>query len=290
MSTSKKRLSKGLNELFGGDLQTVLDDIENNSTKQNSTEVNLDEIRPNPHQPRRVFDDEKLSELAASIAQHGVFQPVILKKSSVQGYEIVAGERRVRASKLAGLKTIPAIFVDFTDAQMLEIALLENIQREDLNAIEEAQAYKHMMDELSLTQEQLAGRIGKSRTHVANTLRLLNLPEKIQNAVLAGKLSMGHVRPLITLSEEQALKLANRAIEEQLSVRDVENLVKGIQLQVQKKNKPKPPKDPHYAYVEGLIRRKYRAKTKVEDNKIIIKYTNQDDLNRILEIMGVIEE
>ena len=147
-----------------------------------------------------------------------------------------------------------------------------------------------MMDELSLTQEQLAGRIGKSRTHVANTLRLLNLPEKIQNAVLAGKLSMGHVRPLITLSEEQALKLANRAIEEQLSVRDVENLVKGIQLQVQKKNKPKPPKDPHYTYVEGLIRRKYRAKTKVEDNKIIIKYTNQDDLNRILEIMGVIEE
>lgn len=290
MSTNKKRLSKGLNELFGGDLQSVLDDIENNSTKQNATEVNLDEVRPNPHQPRRVFDEEKLAELAASISQHGVFQPVILKKSSVQGYEIVAGERRVRASKLAGLKTIPAIFVDFTDEQMLEIALLENIQREDLNAIEEAQAYKHMMEELSLTQEQLAGRIGKSRTHVANTLRLLNLPEKIQNAVLEGKLSMGHVRPLITLDESQALKLAGRAIEEQLSVREVENLVKGLELQDKKKNKPKVSKDPHYTYVEGLIRRKYRAKTKVEDNKIIIKYTNQDDLNRILEIMGVIEE
>ena len=290
MSTNKKRLSKGLNELFGGDLQSVLDDIENNSTKQNATEVNLDEVRPNPHQPRRVFDEEKLAELAASISQHGVFQPVILKKSSVQGYEIVAGERRVRASKLAGLKTIPAIFVDFTDEQMLEIALLENIQREDLNAIEEAQAYKHMMEELSLTQEQLAGRIGKSRTHVANTLRLLNLPEKIQNAVLEGKLSMGHVRPLITLDESQALKLAGRAIEEQVSVREVENLVKGLELQDKKKNKPKVPKDPHYTYVEGLIRRKYRAKTKVEDNKIIIKYTNQDDLNRILEIMGVIEE
>lgn len=290
MSTNKKRLSKGLNELFGGDLQSVLDDIENNSTKQNATEVNLDEVRPNPHQPRRVFDEEKLAELAASISQHGVFQPVILKKSSVQGYEIVAGERRVRASKLAGLKTIPAIFVDFTDEQMLEIALLENIQREDLNAIEEAQAYKHMMDELSLTQEQLAGRIGKSRTHVANTLRLLNLPEKIQNAVLEGKLSMGHVRPLITLDENQALKFAERAMEEKLSVREVENLVKGQELQDKKKNKPKVPKNPHYTYVEGLIRRKYRAKTKVEDNKIIIKYTNQDDLNRILEIMGVIEE
>ena len=290
MSASKKRLGRGLDELFGGDVQSIINDIENGGSKNQAIEISIDEIRPNPHQPRRVFDEEKLTELASSIKEHGVFQPVILKKSAIQGYEIVAGERRVRASKLAGKTTIPAILVDFTDDQMLEIAVLENIQREDLNAIEEAQAYRHMMEHLGLTQDKLASRLGKSRTHVTNTLRLLNLPEPIQTFVLEGKLSMGHVRPLITLEKEKALEIANRAIAENLSVRDVENIIKGLELQQKRKEKPKVEKDPHYTYVEGLIRRKYRTKIKVEDHQIVIKYTDQNDLNRILETMGVIED
>ena len=163
---------------------------------------------------------------------------------------------------MAHLEEVPAIIVDFSDQQMMEIALLENIQREDLNAIEEAQAYQTMMEKLKLTQNELAKRIGKSRTHIANTLRLLNLPEKIQEYVLDGSLSMGHARALITLDKERALKIAKRVIDEKLSVRDV----------------------------EGLLRKKYRTRIKVDDKSITIKYSDTDDLNRLLELMGVIEE
>ena len=173
---------------------------------------------------------------------------------------------------------------------MMEIALLENIQREDLNAIEEAQAYQTMMEKLKLTQNELAKRIGKSRTHIANTLRLLNLPEKIQEYVLDGSLSMGHARALITLDKERALKIAKRVIDEKLSVRDVENIVKGFELQEARKNKPKVEKPKEYQYVEGLLRKKYRTRVKVDDKSITIKYSDTDDLNRLLELMGVIEE
>ena len=236
-----------------------------------------------------MFDEEKLEELAISIKEHGIFQPVILK-SSIQGYEIVAGERRCRAAKKAGLSTVPAIIVDFTDDQMMEIALLENIQREDLNSIEEAKAYLSMMDKLGLTQEQLAKRIGKSRSYIANTLRLLQLPEMIQNYVLEGKMSMGHARCLITLPKEKAEALAKRCIDEGLSVRDVENVVKGIELGNSRKERPKVTKSKELIYVEGLLRKKFRTKIKVDENTLTIKYTNIEDLNRILELMGVIEE
>lgn len=177
MAEKKKKLNKGLDAIFGGDITSLIDDIENNTPESSQEKIHLDEIRPNPYQPRKVFDEQALNELALSIKEHGIFQPVILKKS-VQGYEIVAGERRCRAAKIAELDEVPAIIVDFTDQQMMEIALLENIQREDLNAIEEAQAYHTMMEKLHLTQNELANRIGKSRTHITNTLRLLNLPEK----------------------------------------------------------------------------------------------------------------
>lgn len=290
MSSSKRKLGKGLNEMFGGNVEALIDDIENNTPKSQQVQVKLSEIRPNPHQPRRFFDEEKLNELALSISQHGVFTPVILKKSSIQGYEIVAGERRVRASKIAKLEEVPAIIVDFTDDQMMEIALLENIQREDLNAIEEAQAYRSMMDHMSLTQDALAKRIGKSRTHIANMMRLLNLPETLQNMVLSGELSMGHVRPLITLDKEDALRIGKRARDEKLSVREVENIVKGLELQKKRKEKPKPEKNTHYDYVEGLLRRKFRTKVKVEDQKITLKFSNDEDLNRILELLNVIED
>ena len=238
MAEKKKKLNKGLDAIFGGDITSLIDDIENNAPESSQEKIKLDEIRPNPYQPRKVFDEQALNELALSIKEHGIFQPVILKKS-VQGYEIVAGERRCRAAKIAELDEVPAIIVDFTDQQMMEIALLENIQREDLNAIEEAQAYHTMMEKLHLTQNELANRIGKSRTHITNTLRLLNLPEKIQEYVLDGSLSMGHARALITLDKEKALRIAKRVIDEKLSVRDVENIVKGFELQEARKNKPK---------------------------------------------------
>lgn len=288
-TTTKKRLGKGLDDIFGGDLTSFIDDIEKNTPKNSQITVTLDKIRPNPYQPRRLFDEEKLNELALSIKQHGIFTPLILKES-VQGYEIVAGERRFRAAKLAELTEVPAIIVDFNDDQMMEVALLENIQRENLNAIEEAQAYRTMMDRLTLTQEQLATRLGKSRTHIANTLRLLQLPVTLQTFVLDGSLSMGHVRPLITLEAKKAEEIANRAIKDHLSVRDVENIVRGIELSKNNKKKEKPEKNKEFIYVEGLLRKKFRTKAKVEEQSITLKFTDTDDLNRILELMGVIEE
>lgn len=293
-SKKTKKLGKGLDAIFGeasqgGDLQSVISAIEKKAPQLSQVEVKLKDIRPNPYQPRKHFDEEKLNELAVSIKEHGIFQPIILKES-VQGYEIVAGERRFRAAAIVGLEEVPAIIVDFSDQQMMEIALLENIQREDLNAIEEAQAYQSMMKKLKLTQEELSKRVGKSRAHIANTVRLLKMPKKLQDYVLEGTLTMGHIKPLITIDEKKALEVAQKAIDNELSVREVEDIVKGIKLQDARKAKPKEEKPKEYVYVEGLLRKKYRTKIKVDDNTITIKYSDTKDLNRILEIMGVIEE
>ena len=293
-SKKTKKLGKGLDAIFGeasqgGDLQSVISAIEKKAPQLSQVEVKLKDIRPNPYQPRKHFDEEKLNELAVSIKEHGIFQPIILKES-VQGYEIVAGERRFRAASIVGLEEVPAIIVDFSDQQMMEIALLENIQREDLNAIEEAQAYQYMMKKLKLTQEELSKRVGKSRAHIANTVRLLKMPKKLQDYVLEGTLTMGHIKPLITIDEKKALEVAQKAIDNELSVREVEDIVKGIKLQDARKAKPKEEKPKEYVYVEGLLRKKYRTKIKVDDNTITIKYSDTKDLNRILEIMGVIEE
>lgn len=289
MANKNRGLNKGLDAIFGGDVTSLIEEIENNPNQKAQIEVDLDEIRPNPHQPRKVFDQEKLNELASSIKEHGIFQPIILKQS-ISGYEIVAGERRCRAAKLAGLTKVPAILVDFSDDQMMEIALLENIQREDLNAIEEAKAYQNMMARFSLTQESLAKKVGKSRTHITNILRLLNLSTKVQNAVLENKISMGHARALISLDDVDANTLVERIIKNNLSVRDVENIVKGLQLRSNKKNKEKQPKSTEYKYVEDLLKNKFRTKVSVDEKTIVLKYTNTNDLNRILELMGVIEE
>lgn len=205
MSTrDTNRLGKGLNSIFGQDVSKVLEDIQNGDVKtekQEQTKINIDQIRPNPYQPRKVFDDTALQELSQSIKQHGVFTPILVKKS-IQGYDLIAGERRLRASKLAGMSDIPAIIVDLNDQEMMEIALLENIQRENLNGIEEAKAYEQLIQRLNYTQEQLANRVGKSREHITNTLRLLKLPEDVQEYVVQKKLSMGHVRALIGLKDE----------------------------------------------------------------------------------------
>ena len=222
------RLGKGLSSIFGQDVSKVLDDIQNGDMeveRQEQSKIPVDEIRPNPYQPRKVFNDEALKELSSSIKQHGVFTPILVKKS-IQGYDLIAGERRLRASKLAGLKDIPAIIVDFDDQEMMEIALLENIQREDLNVIEEAKAYEKLIQRLGYTQEQLAHRVGKSREHITNLLRLLKLPEDVQEYVVSKQLSMGHVRALLGLKTEANMrKVAKQAIDQGLSVRKVEQIV-----------------------------------------------------------------
>ena len=233
MSTrDTNRLGKGLNSIFGQDVSKVLEDIQNGDVKtekQEQTKINIDQIRPNPYQPRKVFDDTALQELSQSIKQHGVFTPILVKKS-IQGYDLIAGERRLRASKLAGMSDIPAIIVDLNDQEMMEIALLENIQRENLNGIEEAKAYEQLIQRLNYTQEQLANRVGKSREHITNTLRLLKLPEDVQEYVVQKKLSMGHVRALIGLKDENMIrKIAKQAIDQGLSVRKIEQLVKDLQ-------------------------------------------------------------
>ena len=223
------RLGKGLSAIFGEDIDGVLDDIQQGSSEAGSKgrlEIAVNDIKPNPYQPRRDFDDNRLQELADSIRLHGVFTPILVKKA-VQGYELIAGERRLKASKLAGLSMIPAILMDFDDQQMMEIALLENIQREDLNAIEEAAAYEKLIHKLEYTQDELAKRIGKSREHVANMLRLLKLPKRVQKYVVEKQLSMGHVRALLALKDEEQMELAAvQAIRDHLSVRAVEALVK----------------------------------------------------------------
>jgi ParB family chromosome partitioning protein len=290
----KKALTRGLDAIFndgatGTDLQSAIDAIEKKPDDFEQERVDIASIRPNPYQPRKLFDQDKLEELASSIKKHGIFQPLLLKKS-IHGFEIVAGERRYRAAKIAGLEEVPAIIVDFTDNQMMEIALLENIQRENLNAIEEAQAYQSMMYRLNLTQEKLSERIGKSRTHIANTLRLLQLDKEIQNYILDGSLTMGHVRPLVGLPDEKAKQVAKRAIDEKLSVRRVEDIVKGMKLSEKKAEKKKNTKDKKYDYAEGLLRKKYHTNIKIDDKTITIKYKGNEDLNRLLELMGVIED
>jgi ParB family chromosome partitioning protein len=194
METKRRALGRGLEELFNSEsleLEKIEERIMESASKDEIVEINLDELRSNPYQPRKVFDEEALQELSDSIKEYGVFQPIIVKKS-IRGYEIIAGERRVRASKKAGLKTIPAIIRDFSDEQMMQIALLENLQRENLTAIEEATAYKDIISALQITQDDLARKIGKSRSHITNMLGLLKLPNDVQEMVLHNKISMGH--------------------------------------------------------------------------------------------------
>lgn len=288
---SEARLGKGLAAIFGEDVSEVLEDIQQGKSDTHVSgrfEVSLDQVRPNPYQPRKNFDDDRLKELAQSIQQHGVFTPILVKKS-VGGYELIAGERRLRASKLAGLEKIPAILMEFDDQQMMEIALLENIQREDLNAIEEAQAYEKMIKKLGYTQEELASRIGKSREHVANTLRLLKLPAALQEYVMNHQLSMGHARALLALNDPQQMELlAKKIIKEQLSVRAVEKLVK--ETQKPKERKKEKPRDIHMEAVCHRLENRFQTTVKIEKNHITIHYEDVDDLNRILEMIGGLDE
>jgi len=289
METKKRALGRGLEDLFNSenlDLESVEAKIYESASNEEIVELSLSELRPNPYQPRKVFDEEALRELADSIREHGVFQPIIVKKS-IKGYDIIAGERRFRASKLAGLEKIPAIIRDFTDEQMMEIALLENLQRENLTVIEEALAYKSLIEHLNLTQEDLSHRVGKSRSHVTNILGLLRLPGEVQQMVSDGRITMGHARALSKLeSRDEILKLAKRIVDDNLVVRDVENITSDNQVAKQVKiNRKKP--DNQYKYVEDLLRDKFDTKVCVKSKKIEISYNNGAELNRILEILDI---
>ena len=284
------RLGKGLSSIFGQDVSKVLDDIQNGDMeveRQEQSKIPVDEIRPNPYQPRKVFNDEALKELSSSIKQHGVFTPILVNKS-IQGYDLIAGERRLRASKLAGLKDIPAIIVDFDDQEMMEIALLENIQREDLNVIEEAKAYEKLIQRLGYTQEQLAHRVGKSREHITNLLRLLKLPEDVQEYVVSKQLSMGHVRALLGLKTEANMrKVAKQAIDQGLSVRKVEQIVKDTN---NKKTIEKPKEDIYVKAAKEKLQEFFQTSVSISKNAISIHYENKEDLNRVLELLNLVEE
>mgnify|MGYP000641691887 CR=1 FL=1 len=275
------RLGKGLSAIFGEDVGNVLEDIQQGKTEvheDSKFEVEVKDVKPNPYQPRKNFDDDKIQELADSIKLHGVFTPILVKKA-VKGYELIAGERRLRASKVAGLKTIPAILMEFDDQQMMEIALLENIQREDLNAIEEAQGYEKLIKKLGYTQEELAKRIGKSREHVANMLRLLKLPKSVQQYVIDKQLSMGHVRALLGLKDASQIEdVAKKAIQLHLSVRAVETLVKNMN---EPKSAPeKKQRDINLDKVQDRLQSRFQTRVRIDEKQITIRYDGNEDLNR----------
>jgi len=282
----RKALGKGLEELFSSEPMSF-DDMEKKvleeTPKDEIINVKIDDLRPNPYQPRKIFDEESLKELSDSIKEHGVFQPIIVKKS-IKGYDIIAGERRVKASKMAGLTEIPAIVRDFNDEEMMEIALLENLEREDLTPIEEAEAYKNLIEKLQITQEELSKRIGKSRSYITNTLGILTLPENVKNLVNDKKLSMGHAKVLSKLeSKEEIDTLANKVVKDKLSVHELEDIINDEHKE--KKVKIKKIKDTKYDYLEDELSERFGSKTRIKNNKLIISFTNDNDLNRILEIM-----
>ena len=289
MENKKRALGRGLEDLFNSeniDYSTVEQKIYESATNEEIVELNLSDLRPNPYQPRKVFNEEALNELASSIKEHGVFQPIIVKKS-IKGYDIIAGERRFRASKMAGLDKIPAIVREFTDDQMMEIALLENLQRENLSAIEEATAYKSMIEHLNLTQDELAKRVGKSRSHVTNIIGLLRLPKVVQDMISDNRITMGHARALSKLNDDdEIIELANKIVDDKLVVRDIENIT-GNDNVAKRVKVNRTPAVSQYKYVEDILRDKFDAKVSVKSKKIEIAYNGAADLNRILEILNV---
>jgi ParB family chromosome partitioning protein len=280
---SNKALGRGLGSLFS-EMEIADDEV----VKQ----VSLNELRPNPYQPRKKFEDTSIKELSQSIKEYGVIQPLIVRQS-IRGYEIVAGERRFRAAKEVGLETVPVVVRELTDDQMMEIALIENLQREDLNPIEIAQAFKKLMDHLSLTQEQLAEKVGKSRPHVTNFLRLLQLPNSIQEYVSRGTLSMGHARALLGVKDLEIQKsLAEKVIKEKASVRELEDWISSINQKQTKKENAKEKKavaSPMLRQYEDLLQQflstPVRIKQGRQKGKIEIEYYSERELERLIELL-----
>lgn len=284
-NNSQRGLGRGLDALFSG----------SNSVEEKPlvSNIPINQIIPNKFQPRRVFDEEALAELVSSIKQYGVLQPIVVRKSS-NSYELVAGERRWRASQKAGLQEVPAIIKEYTDGEMTEIALIENIQREDLNAIEEALAYRRLMDDFNLTQEEVARRIGRSRSVIANMVRLLNLHPIVQDYVSRGTLSMGQARPLLGLETlDLQLEAAEIIIDDDLSARDAEELVKRLtEKPKQEKQQTKTVEGKDFFVSEAEDRLKMILGTKVKikpgklKSKIEIEFYSTEDLDRIIETLS----
>jgi len=273
----KSGLGKGLGALIRENEQEVNSSV---------TELKITELEANQNQPRRFFDDQALQELSGSIKEHGVVQPIIVRKVD-ESYQIVAGERRWRAARLAGLKTVPVVIKDYSNVQVMEIALIENLQRQDLNSIEEALAYKSLIEEHDMTQEEISEKIGKSRSAIANTLRLLNLPEEIKNLVVHGKISAGHARALLAIDDKKKqLEIAQKVIDQQLNVRDIEKLVMQKDAKEEKKEVKK---DVEIIDIEDRLKKVLSTKVNIihkkNKGKIEIEYYSNDDLERILELL-----
>lgn len=299
MANNKQRkrggLGRGMDALFSMSFE------ETPGENEIVEEIALDQIRANPYQPRKKFDEAALNELAESIKQTGVFQPVILRQSTVKGYELIAGERRVRASRLAGKTTVPAIVRNLDEEQMIEIAVVENLQREDLSPLEEAEAYNILMDKLDLTQAQVAERIGKSRPYIANYLRLLSLPEEIKRLV-GTELSMGQARTILGLKDKQMMvELAHRVIEEGMTVRQLEEWVQNLneqesQVDQDEDDQQQAPsqvaaKPRHYLAIEQQMQDYFGTKTVInqrgERGKIEIEFLSESDLIRIIDLLNI---
>lgn len=254
------------------------------------TIVKINEVEPNKNQPRRTFDEDALLELAESIKQHGVIQPLIVKKRD-KYYEIIAGERRWRAAKMAGLKEIPIVIKDLSDQEIMEVALIENIQREDLNPIEEAQAYQRLIKEYNYKQDELAERVSKSRVAVTNSMRLLKLDERVQKMIIDDMISAGHARALLAITDsEKQYTIAMKVFDEKLSVRETEKLIKNIDKQVKPKVNTTPENDFIYRDIENKLKESMGTKVIIhnKDNnkgKIEIEYYSQDDFERIVDIL-----
>ena len=288
METKKKALGKGLEQLFANNV-IDFDNFEEQivtDNKKSITMIKLDEIRNNPYQPRKTFNESSLEELAASIKEYGIVQPVIVKKS-IKGYELVAGERRTRAARIAGLTEIPAVIKEFDDQEMMEIALIENIQREDLNPIDEARSTMNIIKLRGFTQDEFASKFGKSRVYVTNLLGLLKLPETVQRMLINKEISSSHARVLSKLDNEaQIIELADKVKKENLNVRELEALVSHTDVP---KRKPivREEKNPKYHIYENIISDKIGNKVKIKNNKLEISFDTLKDLERIMEILNI---
>ncbi|MBX9971720.1 ParB/RepB/Spo0J family partition protein [Cytobacillus oceanisediminis] len=275
-----KGLGKGLNAFFNN-IET-----EKEETVQ---EVKIKDIRPNPYQPRKVFEKEAIEELKQSILEHGILQPIIVRKS-IKGYEIVVGERRYRAAKEANLERVPVVVRELNEQQMMELAVLENLQREDLTPIEEAAAYQLLMEKLKVTQEELAKRLGKSRPHIANHIRLLSLPPKIQGLISDGKISMGHGRALLGLRKKEKLQaLVEKTVKDGLNVRQLEQLIQQLNDVSRETKKPNAPKDIFIKERESSLRERFGTTVHIKQSKnkgkIEIEFFSKEDLERIMELL-----
>ena len=288
METKKKALGKGLEQLFTNNV-IDFDNFEKEIVEEangNVEEISLSEIRSNPYQPRKTFNEESLNELATSIKQYGIVEPIIVKKS-IKGYELIAGERRCKAAKIAGLTKVPAIIKDFNDQEMMEIALIENIQREDLNPIDEASSVANIIKLRGMTQEEFATTFGKSRSYVTNLLGLLNLPKDVQNKLINKEISMSHARVLSKIDdEEKVIILADKVIKEKMNVRDLEryvtannDLVKRKPINIVQSNNMK--------IYENAFSDKIGNKVRITKSKIEINYDSIKDLERIMELFDI---